>query len=126
MKNKKRAIALIISAALAIGLLAGCGGAKTPGKPGATPGTAAEGSGSVWRAERRKIDGLEGNMDAKAAAGDKLYFSTTPGYSEEETGGETVQLWSVPLEGGTAEKLSGYQPQAVPEGWRAPVHRSAR
>ena len=86
MKHRKRAAARIIPAALALGLLAGCGAAKTPGKPGATPGTAAEGSGSVWRAEKRKIDGLEGNMDAKAAAGDKLYFSTAPGYDAE--GGE--------------------------------------
>ena len=116
MKHRKRAAALIITAALALGLLAGCGAAKTPGKPGATPGTAAEGSGSVWRAEKRKIDGLEGNMDAKAAAGDKLYFSTAPGYDAEGENTDTVQLWSVPLEGGTAEKLSGYKAMATPEG----------
>ena len=116
MKHRKRAAALIITAALALGLLAGCGAAKTPGKPGATPGTAAEGSGSVWRAEKRKIDGLEGNMDAKAAAGDKLYFSTAPGYDAEGENTDSVQLWSVPLEGGTAEKLSGYKAMAIPEG----------
>ena len=116
MKHRKRAAALIITAALALGLLAGCGAAKTPGKPGATPGTAAEGSGSVWRAEKRKIDGLEGNMDAKAATGDRLYFSTAPGYDAEGENTDTVQLWSVPLEGGTAEKLSGYKAMAIPEG----------
>ena len=116
MKHRKRAAALIITAALALGLLAGCGAAKTPGKPGATPGTAAEGSGSVWRAEKRKIDGLEGNMDAKAAAGDKLYFSTAPGYDAEGENTDSVQLWSVPLEGGTADKLSGYKAMATPEG----------
>ncbi len=116
MKHRKRAAALIITAALALGLLAGCGAAKTPGKPGATPGTAAEGSGSVWRAEKRKIDGLEGNMDAKAAAGDRLYFSTAPGYDAEGENTDTTQLWSVPLEGGKAEKLSGYKAMAAPEG----------
>lgn len=47
MKHRKRAAALIITAALALGLLAGCGAAKRREMPGATPGTAAEGSGSV-------------------------------------------------------------------------------
>ena len=116
MKNKKRAIALIIAAVLAIGLLAGCGGSPAAGKPGGTPGAASGGTGSVWRAERRKIEGLEGNMDAKAASGGKLYYATGEYYTETESEPKPTALWSVPLEGGKAEQLSGYQPQAFPEG----------
>lgn len=115
MKRTKRAIALIIAVVLAVGLLAGCGSSQAPGKPGGTPGAPQGGTGSVWRAERRKIDGLEGNMDAKAASGGKLFFSTGELYTDE---GEPkpAALWTVPLEGGKAEQLSGYQPQTVPEG----------
>lgn len=115
MKKFKRVGALIISSAMALGLLAGCGGATATGRPGGTPGASAEGTGSVWRAERRKIDGPEGTMDAKAVADGKLFFSTSDIFWEEG-GAKPVDLWSVTLEGGKAEKLSGYQPQTAPEG----------
>lgn len=92
MRKFKRVGALIISSAMALGLLAGCGGAPATGRPGGTPGASAEGTGSVWRAERRKIDGPEGTMDAKAVADGKLFFSTSDIFWEEG-GAKPVDLW---------------------------------
>lgn len=126
MKHRKRAAALIITAALALGLLAAAVRQKRRESRGATPGTAAEGSGSVWRAEKRKIDGLEGNMDAKAAAGDKLYFSTAPGYDAEGENTDSVQLWSVPLEGARRRSSPVIRRWPFRRDWRARACRSAR
>lgn len=115
MKSIKRAIALGISAALAAGLLAGCGGAPAPGSPGSTPGAGGEASGAVWRAERRKIEGFEGSISAKAVSEGRLYYTADRGYTDD---GKSLpnELWSVPMEGGKAERLAQYQPMPVPEG----------
>ena len=117
MKNGKRAIALISALVLALGLISGCGAA--PAGPGgkAPGGGAGEAAGSVWRAERRKIEGLEGLMDAKAVADGKVYFSTSRNlWDDDAKEGEPVELWTVPLEGGKVEKLAGYKPLEAPEG----------
>lgn len=109
----RRAAAFIISAALAAGLLAGCGGAPAPSAPGGTPGAAGSAVG-VWRAERRKLEGPGGILESRAASGGRLYFSTAQGYDDGEE--KPVQLWSVPVEGGEAVRLAQYAPPAAPEG----------
>ena len=117
MKNGKRALALISALVLALGLISGCGAA--PAGPGgkAPGGGQGEAAGSVWRAERRKLDGFDGFMDTKAVADGKVYFSTSRNWWEdEEHKGEPVELWTAPLEGGKAEKLSAYKAVEAPEG----------
>ena len=111
MQRKKRAAALFAAAAVMTGLLAGCGGAPQGAEP---TGPAAGGTGTVWQSERRKIDGVEGLMKAKAVSEGKLYFTTS--VTDEETYEEHERLWSAPLEGGKAESLAQYEEPKAPEG----------
>ncbi|MFR3290842.1 MAG: hypothetical protein ACLTSG_11640 [Lachnospiraceae bacterium] len=87
MQRKKRAAALFAAAAVMTGLLAGCGGAPQGAEP---TGPAAGGTGTVWQSERRKIDGVEGLMKAKAVSEGKLYFTTS--VTDEETYEEHERL----------------------------------
>lgn len=116
MKNRKRALALAGSAVLAVGLLAGCGTAAGGSGPTAGPGGgASEGTGSVWKAERLKIDGPDGYMSARTLVDGRLYFSSG-GVWQDDGSISPEELWSAPLEGGKAEKLSGYSAPERPEG----------
>lgn len=75
MQKEKRAAALFAAAgghdpaARRLRQRAAGRGAHRPG-PRAAPGT-------VWQSERRKIDGVEGLMKAKAVSEGKLYFTTS-------------------------------------------------
>lgn len=116
MKNRKRALALAGSAVLAVGLLAGCGTAAGGSGPTAGPGGgASEGTSSVWKAERLKIDGPDGYMSARTLVDGRLYFSSG-GVWQDDGSISPEELWSAPLEGGKAEKLSGYSAPERPEG----------
>ena len=111
MQRRTRAAALVAAAAVMTGLLAGRGGAPQGAEP---TGPAAGGTGTVWQSERRKIDGVEGLMKAKAVSEGKLYFTTS--VTDEETYEEHERLWSAPLEGGKAESLAQYEEPKAPEG----------
>lgn len=110
MRKKTRYISLVLAAAFALALLAGCGSqpdAQETGGPLLTE------DGKAWTSE------FTGELDMRylseiASDGERFYFSTEE-YDEE--GGSTCTLWSADPATGEFKELEGYEASEGLEGY---------
>ena len=108
MKDGKRFAAFLLTAALIVGLLSGCGSTE---KEQTTDVPGQEATGLVWTSEFTDLGSAAGYVSNVSFAGGKFYFNTSD--YDEEAQRSVEKLWCVDAASGTMSQLTGYAPPAA-------------
>ena len=108
MKDGKRFAAFLLTAALIVGLLSGCGSTE---KEQTTDVPGQEATGLVWTSEFTDLGSAAGYVSSVSFAGGKFYFNTSD--YDEEAQRSVEKLWCVDAAAGTMSELTGYAPPAA-------------
>ena len=108
MKDGKRFAAFLLTAALIVGLLSGCGSTE---KEQTTDVPGQEATGLVWTSEFTDLGSAAGYVSNVSFAGGKFYFNTSN--YDEEAQRSVEKLWCVDAASGTMSQLTGYAPPAA-------------
>ena len=108
MKDGKRFAAFLLTAALIVGLLSGCGSTE---KEQTTDMPGQEATGLVWTSEFTDLGSAAGYVSNVSFAGGKFYFNTSD--YDEEAQRSVEKLWCVDAASGTMSQLTGYAPPAA-------------